>query len=447
MLKTKEQNYIFNMVMFWKGYDIKKHLKLIEDLKTHSFDKSIEWMQEKKWDIARFHFSNNSFYKNKIGTALPDNWNDIPKITKSELQVDMKDIITKNIKKNNIYISNTSGSSGHPFYFAKDKNAHARAWAYWTFRYSEIGLSLKSKEARFYGIPKEIKSFLIEKIKDRLLNRVRFPVFDLSDNILDDYLTKFRNIKFDYIYGYTNSILLFAKYLRKKDVILKSICPTLKIIIVTSEVCTKNDRAIIEKHIGVPLKNEYGASEIGYIAYECDSTKWHVCKENIYLEQEDDGNLLITDLYNKAYPMIKYEIGDIGNVEYTICDCGVKDILITNFDGRKNDNIILPSGLRSPGLTFYYISRSILESKGFIKEFIVRQISINTFIFEFVSEKDLDDNIHESLKILMAKYLEPGLKLKIKKVNSIKRPKSGKIQHFYSEINTKDIMEDEGDRK
>ena len=48
---------------------------------------------------------------------------------------------------------------------------------------------------------------------------------------------------------------------------------------------------------------------------------------------------MITDLYNKGYPMIRYSIGDIGNIISKICNCGVEDILITNFDGRKNDSI------------------------------------------------------------------------------------------------------------
>ena len=153
----------------------------------------------------------------------------------------------------------------------------------------------------------------------------------------------------------------------------------------------------MKKTCVVKLKNEYGASEVGYIAYECNSKKWHVCK-NIFIEHDDSGSLLVTDLFNKAYPIIKYEIGDMGVIERMACDCGLKDIIITNLMVEKNDNIILPSGLRSPGLTFYYISRKYSESKGFIKEFIVKQISIDTFVFEFVSEKDLDDTIPSIFK-------------------------------------------------
>ena len=101
----------------------------------------------------------------------------------------------------------------------------------------------------------------------------------------------------------------------------------------------------------------------------------------------------------------------------------------------KNDNILLPSGKISPGLTFYYISRSILESVGFIEEFIIRQVSLDTFVFEIVTKNKIDKKIFKILKNNMDKYLETGLIVRVKKVDKIKRPKSGKIKHFYCELN------------
>ena len=40
----------------------------------------------------------------------------------------------------------------------------------------------------------------------------------------------------------------------KKNVVLKNICPTLKIIIVTSEVCNPEDRMLIEKNMRCKVK-------------------------------------------------------------------------------------------------------------------------------------------------------------------------------------------------
>jgi phenylacetate-CoA ligase len=61
--------------------------------------------------------------------------------------------LSKGYSASNSYINKTSGSSGTPFIFAKDKYCHALTWA------SNIDLVCygidfnSSYQARFYGIP------------------------------------------------------------------------------------------------------------------------------------------------------------------------------------------------------------------------------------------------------------------------------------------------------
>jgi phenylacetate-CoA ligase len=110
-------------------------------------------------------------------------------------------------------------------------------------------------------------------------------------------------------------------------------------------------------------------------------------------------------------------------------------IILKELSGRVNDMIYLPSGKVAAGLTFYYISRSILESLGIIKEFVIRQTTVDTFVFDVVMDRPFSEGETEFLESQMTQYLEPGLNLQINKVEIIMRPKSGKIKHFYSELN------------
>ena len=120
----------------------------------------------------------------------------------------------------------------------------------------------------------------------------------------------------------------------------------------------------------MPILSEYGASEFGYIGFQKSSNIWQVADDLVYVENDSHQNLLITDLHNKAFPFIRYRIGDIGKLFHN--DSGNQ--YIENLQGRTNDSIILPSGKIAPGLTFYYISRSILEKSSVLKEFIIKQI-------------------------------------------------------------------------
>ena len=427
-------NSLFETYLKLTGYDIRragKELKQIQALPPDEFQK---WQSNKKWEIARYHYDNNPFYRKKIGDHFPAKWEDLPVMEKSDYQDDLENLLSNGYNRKNTYIANTSGSSGHPFFYAKNKEAHAMTWAFIQKRYSELGIGKNAKEARFYGIPKEFKGLLTEKTKDYLMNRVRFPVFDFSDEMLDTFVTRFSKTKFKYVYGYTNSIVQFSRYLIENNIKLVEICPTLKIAVVTAEVCTKEDRKIIEKGFGLPVVDEYGASEFGYIAWECKIGNWHVAEENIFLESDENRKILITDLFNRAYPFIRYDIGDIGSISNHRCQCGSKKRMLNKIQGRTNNWAILQSGKKSPGLTFYYVARSILESTGVLNEFIIRQTKLDEFVFEIVSDRDLKKEEEKIIQTKMDEYLEPNLNLIIQRVKKINRPESAKIQHFYSEI-------------
>ena len=426
------------------GYNITVASKKLAEIQSLYHEEFYEWQDKQKWQIARYHYENNPFYRKKVASNFPDKWGELPIMEKSDYQDDLEKLLSKGYTRKNTYIANTSGSSGHPFFFAKNKEAHAITWALIKDRYAWHDLRLNSKQARFYGIPLENTSKRQEKIKDLIINRVRFPIFDMSDDVLKEYLDQFKKIKFEYIYGYTNSLVLFARYLLKKSIVLKDDCTTLSLCITTSEVLTIEDRTILSNAFGVKVVNEYGVSEVGAIvAFENKENQWLLNRETQFIEIVDsnhiplsDGNIgdiIITDFNNKAMPFIRYKVGDIGNIKNKMFNnYKILDLL----QGRTNDNIILPSRKISPGLTFYYISRSVLESSGVLKEFIIRQTSLDTFIFDVVTDRALSVNEIGEIKDKMDLYLEPGLKLKINRVSKINRPSSGKIKHFYSEINT-----------
>ncbi len=428
----------FKSFLKWKGYPLKEAEEVLREFNGLNLEAKKEWIQRHKQLIVNHHRKQNSFYQGLAGNGDCE-WEDLPIIEKSDLQLPIEQMLSRDYKLSKVYISNTSGSSGHPFFFAKDKLSHALTWAFIFNRYESLGIKYDDLQARFYGIPLDKWSYLKEKMKDLIMNRVRFSVFDLGEDMLEMYLTRFRKNKFNYVYGYTNSILLFVQFLSTKGVVLKEVCPSMKLCVVTSEICTEEDKLVISQILGVPVIREYGASELDIIGIENLSSRWEINESNLYVEvlSENDevlplgeeGRLVITSLHNKAMPFIRYDIGDVG-----VLDEDSNGLIIKKLSGRVNDTIILPSGKKSAGLTFYYVSRSILESSGVLKEFIIRQTELDSFEFDIVSDRPLTDKESIDIQQKMDEYLEPGLKLRINKVDKILRPASGKIKHFYSEL-------------
>lgn len=396
----------------------------------------------KRKEIVEYHLKNNKSYQEIVGKLEIQNWSELPIMTKKEFQKPLSERLSKGFTLKNVYVNKTSGSSGDPFIFAKDKFCHALTWANIINRFGWFGIDFNSsKQARFYGIPLDFIGNKKERLKDVLKNSYRFTIFDLSDEILEKVLLKFQNKKFDYINGYTSSIVLFTKFLQKKNIVLTSVCPTLKCCVVTSEMLFDEDKILMEKQFGVPIINEYGASELDLIAFQNRNDEWQINSETLFVEILDDndnvlpngkeGRIVITSLYNKAHSFIRYDIGDIGILDEKST---LKKPILKKLIGRTNDIAILPSGKKSPGLTFYYVTKSIIEDDGNVKEFVVKQTKIDTFDIEYVSQKELDNNQIKTIEKAISTYLENGLHFNFIRKEKLTRSKSGKLKQFVSLI-------------
>ena len=51
-----------------------------------------------------------------------------------------------------------------------------------------------------------------------------------------------------------------------------------------------------------------------------------------------------TNVTNRAFPLIRYDVGDIAQVSGQTCDCGRPGRIIDRIDGRREDYVVLPSG-------------------------------------------------------------------------------------------------------
>jgi phenylacetate-CoA ligase len=197
----------------------------------------------------------------------------------------------------------------------------------------------------------------------------------------------------------------------------------------------------MERAFGVEVYNEYGAAELDIIAMEDLNHHFILNNETLLIELLDDlnkpvgigesGRVVVTSLYNKAMPFIRYDIGDMAILgEPTETHHTLKSV-----EGRRNDSIQLPSGKISPGLTIYYVVKLLFEEKPNIKEFVVHQIKLDTFEFHYTSEKLLSDKEKTLISKGFDIYLESGLKLMFKRVDKIERTLSGKMKTFVSHLN------------
>ncbi|ULC59761.1 phenylacetate--CoA ligase family protein [Flaviramulus sp. BrNp1-15] len=434
---------LFDLSLKLSGFPIRKAEQLLQDIQNKNTSDFDTYVETRKQEIVTYHLKHNNFYKNFAKNVNPLDWNSIPVMTKQNLQQPLESLLSNDLSKKDVYIDKTSGASGTPFIFSKDKFCHALTWAVIRDRFGWFNIDFnQSIQARFYGIPLDKKGYYKEKLKDFISNRTRFNVFDLSDLAFENWLNVFKTKQLEYVNGYTSPIVQFAKYLQRKNIILKSACPSLRVCIVTSEMLFEDDKKLMETQFGVPVVNEYGASELDLIAFQNPNGEWQVNSETLFVEILDndnnvlpygeEGRLVITSLYNKSQPFIRYDIGDIGILSI---NSTFKKPILEKLIGRTNDIAVLPSGKTAAGLTFYYITKSIIENDGYVKEFVIEQLKLDTFKIIYVSTKELSEEKIKMITAEMENYLEKGLTILFKRQDKLIRSKSGKLKQFSSYLN------------
>jgi phenylacetate-CoA ligase len=430
---------LFNLSLKLARFPLKKaqaHFGAILAVPAYEYE---TYIRQKKAEIVEYHLKNNSFYRELCKNKNTDDWKDLPVLKKTDLQQPLSKRLSDGFIEKDVYVNKTSGSSGTPFIFARDKFCHALTWTSIIWRFKNHGIQLNNSfQARFYGMPLRRKDYFLIRLKDYFSNRYRLSILDFSDEGIEKIINQFRKKPFQHINGYTTCIVQVALYLKRQDLILKNICPTLGFCITTSEMLLQEDRLIIEKYIGVPVLNEYGCAEVGVIALENAALEWCINQEDLFVEILDDndnpvadlkvGNIVITDLYNKAHPFIRYKVGDLGAVQ-TI---SAKKKILLKLQGRTNDFALLPSGKKAAGMTFYSLTKSIMDTKGTIKEFKIIQKEIDYFMIEYASEEPLSSDKIKEIKIKFTEYLEEGLRYEFVRKNQLERNKSGKLKQFES---------------
>jgi len=432
-------NWTFKLALIIGGFNIEKAKKTYSELNNKN-------KNPKSYALDQFHYFSreNEFYKNFLESKnykISDSWEDIPTITKKDFPKDLSKVLT-NWDYKDIHFHSTSGSSGTPFVFAKNKFCHAMTWAHIDSKLVEHGINIGSSlQARFYGIPLSGFKYYKERFKDFLARRIRYSVFDLSEEKLEKIILDFKNKRFEYVNGYTNSLVIVSKYLINKNISIVDFCPTLKCVITTSEICDEIDRTIIERGFGVKVINEYGAADSDLIAIEDIDGDFVLNEETLFVEilNEDnqsvnfgeEGRVVCTSLYNRVMPFIRYEIGDLA-VLRSMHKNGNR--VLEKVIGRTNDLIRLPSGKTSPGFTLYYVVKEFIEKGSVISEYLIRQTAIDFFIFEYVAPKPISESEERTLMKIFQEYLEFSVKVSANKVLSIERTLAGKRKHFISEI-------------
>lgn len=377
---------LFKLNDLLKGNVISDHHKQLVDYYKNN-NKSDDALA----NLLKHAVDNVEFYNSVKST----NFNDFPIVNKSVIKESLSKFKAQNYLTKKVLSMTTSGSTGTPFTVYQDLNKKARNHADTLYFGNLGGYSIGNK--LWY-----LKIWVKEKMSNPYIYKIQninpIDVIALSDQQIKNTITQIqesKNTKYN-ILGYVSALEQVIRYCEIKKI--KQIQGDCAGIITMSEGLSKETREKLNKLFNCSVVSRYSNLENGIIAQQLvGEDMFFVNTASYYVEvvSQDsgdvlaDGNLgriIITDLYNYAMPMIRYDTGDVGSIER-------KDgkTYIQRIEGRKLDVLFDTKG----AVISSYIMYKNMWQYNEITQYQLIQTAEKSYIFkincavEFTKENQL----------------------------------------------------------
>lgn len=404
-----------------------------------------QWISQEKIDemqlnafkkIIQHANSTSEFYRELYkshGVLVDDikSLNDIkyiPTVSKADL---IQNLETMSTNSRNLFSSSktTGGSTGQPVKLYKNSLALAKERCATARAYEWAGIAIGDPQLRFWGVPHSKKARRLALFTDIIANRKRVSAFDLTEESLFRYFEECKVFKPKYIYGYVSVIEQFAKFIINNNL---RPTPSIKAVITTAEILNSNARETIQEAFKVKVFNEYGCGEVGSIAHECEVGNMHIMADNLYLEVEqaekNSGEIIVTDFFNRATPLIRYRLGDFATLSDENCSCGRTLPIIDSIHGRAYDMLEMPSGKKMHPESIIYVFEQLQKDTNAFKQFQVIQNSISDIEIKIIANCNWSDAVSKKLLNELKSNIDLYVNFRIELVTNLPRERSGKMR-------------------
>ena len=393
-------------------------------------------------------YENTAYYRNlfdKVGfnpheIVHTSEIRKLPLLTKDIVRRHFNDLTAHNIRRELITEASTGGSTGVPMRFLRDRESiylrKGQELYFDRWMGYEIGnkVALFVAASHFDGVIEHLKAQARNATCERMLN---FDPHNITDHYMASFMTKYKKFNPSMIKCFPNSLIVFADFIKRKGVQLSPV----RSISCTGENLYEHQRKLFQDTFGGEVFEKVGTRESGVFACECHLHKGlHVFTEGVFLEilnshgqpaqPGEIGKVIITDLFNRSMPLIRYDIGDMAIAsDGRICDCGNPLPLIEKLLGRDRDIILDSYGNPKPG----YLFAEVILDMNLSAQFQVVQPDKGSLWVKIV-KKDAEPIDTRKLQEAFQGIVGPFVTIEFEFVNEIPRDPSGKYGYVVSRL-------------
>ena len=423
-----------------------KELKHSEFMTRNQLD---ELQSRRLREIVAHFYGSSPFYRDRLDQLgiNPDSIVSIsdlqrlPYLTKDDVRENLeKGLLSSVIKPKHSHRINTSGSTGRPFTIFADRaqlevrfasTIRALEWTGWRFG---------DRQARLWHqtLGMSPTQVIRERIDAWFMKRLFIPAFEISPGNIETFVDQIRSHKPVLVDGYAESLNFLASYVRAGN--LPGFSP--KAIMSSAQALPQNTREIIERGFDTKVFDKYGSREFSGIAYECSAHQHHHVVDECYIlellvdgrpaQPGEVGEIVITDLFNRATPMIRYRIGDLAlAVDQTIpCPCGRSHSRIGEIEGRTQAIVHCANGSWLPGTFFAHFFK---DYETDIRFFQIEQSKKGEFNLKVVKNETFTDKSMRSIIEQLRDYVGETA-IEVQYVDEIPLVRTGKRSPVISSV-------------
>ena len=190
-------------------------------------------------------------------------------------------------------------------------------------------------------------------------------------------------------------------------------------------------RRRIEEVFGPILFNRYGCEELSIIAAECEAHDGlHINSDGLIVETvgadaDEPEPIVVTDLVNRAMPLIRYEIGDMATLKPGPCQCGRGLPRLSRLHGRTADFLFTPEGKAISGISI--LDTFTIHLPG-LKQVQIIQEKVDFIVVRVVKGDDFNRSSDPCLREKIAVIFGERMHFDIVYVDRIEPTRRGKYR-------------------
>jgi phenylacetate-CoA ligase len=376
------------------------------------------------------------FDRHAIDVDGVNSWEELyklPILTKAEVQAESSRIRNQAFGVQDLISCHTSGTTGAGLVFWELAAAEKERWAVW-WRYRQWHGISQDMWCGYFGGRSVVPLHQSEPPYWRLNypgRQILFSGYHLSPATAEEYLSALDRYSPPWLHGYPSLLSLLASYLIERGKPLKN--PP-RIVTTGAENLLPQQRDLMVKAFGCPVRQHYGQAESVANISECPNGHLHIDEDFSFVElfplDSHPGvfRVIGTNWSNPAFPLFRYDTGDLVRCSGEASSCSMTGRMVDSIDGRKEDYVVLPNGARLGRLDH------IFKDLTRIREAQIYQPEREMIIFKIVKGEGYGPEMERRLLDEAHKRLGREVAIKLEYVSSLERSRTGKLRFVVSEV-------------